>query len=264
MINTNISRRSRSVSFAESIQVVQAKPFTHGQGFTAYSVNQQSLGTEIAPFLQLDHYFMTQPTFAEHPHQGFSAVTYMFEDSEGSFFNEDSQGDKSTISPGDLHWTQAGSGIRHNETPIEPGKMCHGIQMFVDLPLADKSLPAKAFHVTAAQIPVYTTDTGGRVRVVVGNANGVTSPLNISTKIRFLDVTLPANTSIEHEVAADESVFLLAVKGSGFVGEQQDAISQSERCAIAANQATLFTPAGNNIQAKAGAEGLQYVLCISQ
>jgi redox-sensitive bicupin YhaK (pirin superfamily) len=237
-------------------QIVTAKPFTHGQGFQAYSVGQQQLGKQIAPFLQLDHYFMTQPTFAEHPHQGFSAVTYMFEDSEGSFFNEDSQGDRSTIAPGDIHWTQAGSGIRHNETPIEPGKICHGIQMFVDLPIADKSLPAQAFHLTAAQIPVYTTDTGGRVRVVVGEANGVTSPLNISTKIRFLDVILPANSSIEHEVAADESVFLLAVKGSGFVGETQDAIDS--------NQATLFTPSGNNIHTKAGAEGLQYVLCISQ
>jgi redox-sensitive bicupin YhaK (pirin superfamily) len=248
MSNTKTSR--------QAIQIVPAKPFTHGQGFTAYSVNQQSLGKEIAPFLQLDHYFMTQPTFAEHPHQGFSAVTYMFEDSEGSFFNEDSQGDRSTIAPGDIHWTQAGSGIRHNETPIEPGKMCHGIQMFVDLPVVDKSLPAKAFHLTAAQIPVYTTDSGDRVRVVVGEANGVTSPLNISTKIRFLDVILPANSSIEHEVAADESVFLLAVKGSGFVGEQQDAIT--------ANQATVFASAGNNIYAKAGADGLQYVLCISQ
>jgi redox-sensitive bicupin YhaK (pirin superfamily) len=199
---------------------------------------------------------MTQPTFAEHPHQGFSAVTYMFEDSEGSFFNEDSQGDRSTIAPGDLHWTQAGSGIRHNETPIEPGKICHGIQMFIDLPIADKSLPAQAFHLTADQIPVYTTPTGGRVRVVVGAAHGLTSPLQITTKIRFLDVILPANSSIEHEVAADESVFLLAVKGSGAVGEQQDVIE--------ANQATLFTPTGNKIQTKAVAEGLQYVLCISQ
>lgn len=85
---------SNTSSSLRSIQVVQANPFTHGQGFQAYSVNQKNLGTEIAPFLQLDHYFMTQPTFAEHPHQGFSAVTYMFEDSEGSFFNEDSQGDR--------------------------------------------------------------------------------------------------------------------------------------------------------------------------
>jgi redox-sensitive bicupin YhaK (pirin superfamily) len=90
----------------------------------------------------------------------------------------------------------------------------------------------------------------------VGDANGLTSPLKISTKIRFLDVILPANSSFEHEVAADESVFLLAVKGSGSVGEQQDVIE--------ANQATLFTPVGNKIHTKAGADGLQYVLCISQ
>jgi redox-sensitive bicupin YhaK (pirin superfamily) len=172
-------------------------------------MNCEALQTFRQEVHKLDHYFMTQPTFAEHPHQGFSAVTYMFEDSEGSFFNEDSQGDRSTIAPGDLHWTQAGSGIRHNETPIEPGKMCHGIQMFVDLPLVDKSLPAQAFHLTADRIPVYTTAEGGRVRVVVGTAHGLTSPLKISTKISFLDVILPANSSIEHEVAADESVFLL-------------------------------------------------------
>jgi redox-sensitive bicupin YhaK (pirin superfamily) len=241
MSNPNISR--------QAIQVVTAQSFSHVQGFQAYSVGQQSLGTTIAPFLQLDHYFMTQPTFAEHPHQGFSAVTYMFEDSAGSFFNEDSQGDRSTIAPGDLHWTQAGSGIRHNETPIEPGKVCHGIQMFVDLPLVDKSLPAQAF-------PIYTPPEGGRVRVVVGAAHGLTSPLKISTKIRFLDVILPANSSIEHEVAPTESVFLLAIKGSGLVGETQETIET--------NQATLFTSAGNIIQTQAGVNGLQYVLGISQ
>jgi redox-sensitive bicupin YhaK (pirin superfamily) len=255
MSNSNIS--------CPAISVVNAKPFSHGQGFQAYSIGQQQLGQQIAPFLQLDHYFMTQPTFAEHPHQGFSAVTYMFEDSDGSFFNEDSQGDRSTIAPGDLHWTQAGSGIRHNETPIEPGKICHGIQMFVDLPLADKSLPAKAFHLTAVQIPVYTTAQGARVRVVVGDANGITSPLKISTKIRFLDVILPANTEMEHEVAADESVFLLAVKGSGLVGDSPRERLRQRQDAIEANQATLFTPVGNKIQTKSGTEGLQYVLCIS-
>jgi redox-sensitive bicupin YhaK (pirin superfamily) len=248
MSNSSISR--------QAIQVVTAQPFSHGQGFQAYSVGQQSLGATIAPFLQLDHYFMTQPTFAEHPHQGFSAVTYMFEDSAGSFFNEDSQGDRSTIAPGDLHWTQAGSGIRHNETPIEPGKVCHGIQMFIDLPLADKSLPAQAFHLTANQIPVYTTAEEGKVRVVVGTAHGLTSPLQISTKIRFLDVILPANGAIEHEIAPNESVFLLAVKGSGLVGETQ--------VAIEANQATLFTTVGDSIQTQAGVNGLQYVLGISQ
>ena len=107
---------------------------------------------------------MSQPTFHEHSHQGFSAVTYMFEDSEESFFNEDNQGDRSMIHPSDLHWTQAGLGIRHNETPTEPSKLCHGIQMFVDLPLVEKSLLGKAFHLSTAQIPYYETATGAWIR----------------------------------------------------------------------------------------------------
>jgi redox-sensitive bicupin YhaK (pirin superfamily) len=248
MIHTNISR--------QVTKVVQTKPFAHGQGFQAYSIGQQQFGKQIAPFLQLDHYFMTQPTFAEHPHQGFSAVTYMFEDAEGSFFNEDSQGDRSTIAPGDIHWTQAGSGIRHNETPIEPGKICHGIQMFVDLPLADKSQPPQAFHLTADRIPVYTNADGARVRVVVGTAHGVTSPLKVSTKIRFLDVILPANVEIEHELATDESVFLLAVKGAGNVGETQELVKT--------NEAALFAHSGDRVRVRSGAEGLQYILGIGQ
>jgi redox-sensitive bicupin YhaK (pirin superfamily) len=243
-----------TTSSRSALQIVTAKPFSHGLGFQAYSVGQQQLGKQIAPFIQLDHYFMSQPTFSEHPHQGFSAVTYMFEDSAGSFFNEDSQGDRSTIAPGDIHWTQAGSGIRHNETPIEPGKICHGIQMFVDLPLVDKSQPAQAFHLTTDRIPVYTTDAGGRVRVVVGTAHGLTSPLKISTKIRFLDIILPANTAIEHELADDESVFLLAIKGSGTLGETQELVQT--------NQAALFASTGTNIRVQAGADGLQYVLGI--
>jgi hypothetical protein len=51
-------------------------------------------------------------------------------------------------------------------------------------------------------------------------------------------------------------VFLLAVKGSGLVRETQDAIET--------NQATLFTSAGNIIKTQAEANGLQYVLCVSQ
>ena len=243
-------------TFRKIDRIVPAKPNSIGTGLKTYDIGQQQLGVAIQPFLQLAHYFMTQPTFAEHPHRGFSAVTYMFEDSEGSFFNEDNQGDRSTIYPGDLHWTQAGSGIRHNETPVEPGKICHGIQMFVDLPTVDKSLPAKAFHLSAAQIPVYETATGARVRVVVGSANGVTSPLDITTKIGFFDVILPANASIEHEVAAHESAFILVVKGSGYSG--------SDRQVFQAQEAVLFANDGDRLAVQAGAEGLQYILCLGQ
>jgi redox-sensitive bicupin YhaK (pirin superfamily) len=235
-------------------KIIPAKPFTHGTGFKAYSIGQQSLGASIHPFLQLDHYSMSQPTFGEHPHRGIAAVTYMFEDSEGSFFNQDSQGDCSFIHPGDLHWTQAGSGVTHDETPTEPGKICHGIQMFVDLPSADKLAPARAFHLKSDEIPTYITSAGGRVRVVLGAAGGVRSPLHLSTPIYFLDVTVPAEQTIYHEISEEQTAFLLTIQGTGTVGQAGQLIQ--------AQEAVLFEPTGNTIQVQAGATGIQYILCI--
>jgi len=77
--------------------------------------------------------YMRAPIFPPHPHTGFSAVTYMFEDSAGSFQNRDSLGDRALIHPGDLHWTQAGSGLMYEEVPSLPGTLCHGAQIFVNL-----------------------------------------------------------------------------------------------------------------------------------
>ena len=237
-------------------QIVSTKPFAHGSGFHAFSIGQQELGTAFYPFIQLDHYFMSQPTFGPHPHRGISAVTYMFEDSAGTFLNRDSQGDRSFIRPGDLHWTQAGLGITHEETPTEPGKVCHGIQLFVDLPSADKSLPGRAFHLAAADIPVYETAAGSRVRVVVGSANGVTSPLNITTQMRFLDVTVPAHQTISHDLAHNEFAFLLTIRGSGSAGNHPQLFHPQD--------AVLFEHQGSELSIQAGPEGLQYILCIGQ
>ncbi len=244
-MNTNTARNIT--------KIVTANPSTHGTGFKTFSVGQQQFGSIIQPFIQLDNYFMTQPTFSEHPHKGIAAVTYMFEDSEGTFFNKDSQGDESYIRPGDLHWTQAGTGIRHNETPIEPGKVCHGIQMFVDLTPEDKLAPAKALHLKSADIPVYTTPEGSRVRVVIGVANGLISPLKISNKISFLDVIISANSSIEHQVTAHKTAFILAIAGSGSIGDN----------VLQAQTGALFGTKGDLLDVRSGADGFQYILCIS-
>ncbi len=244
-----------TITIRNPSRIVQAQPFTHGKGFKAYSIGQQSLGTSIHPFLQLDHYYMSQPTFGEHPHQGIAAVTYMFEDSEGSFFNQDSQGDRSLIHPGDLHWTQAGSGVRHDETPTEPGKVCHGIQMFVDLSHADKSALASAFHLKSADVPIHTTSTGGRVRVVLGSAHGIKSPLRLSTSIHFFDVTVPAHQKIEHEISEDAIAFLLMIRGVGKLGQTEQSIQ--------AQEAALFESTGTVIQVQASSEEIQYILCLN-
>ena len=64
----------------------------------------------IDPFLGVDHAWISTPTFQPHPHAGFSAVSYLFLDSETGIDNRDSLGNRNHIQPGGLHWTAAGAG----------------------------------------------------------------------------------------------------------------------------------------------------------
>jgi quercetin 2,3-dioxygenase len=133
--------------------------------------------------------------------------------------------------------------------------------MFVDLTPEDKLAPAKALHLKSADIPVYTTPDGGKIRVVIGAANGLVSPLEISNKISFLDVKIPANSSIEHQVTANRTAFILAIAGSGSI--PSGTAKPNGDSAIQAQIGALFGTEGERVEVRSGADGLQYILCIS-
>ena len=57
-----------------------------------------------------DEFRVTGRPFPPHPHAGFSAVTYVLEDSEGKLRSRDSLGNDLVTGPGGIVWTQAGSG----------------------------------------------------------------------------------------------------------------------------------------------------------
>ena len=235
------------------IQTASAHTMSRSEYFQASSVGRSNLGEGVDPFLQIDHFRMRQPVFPPHPHAGFSAVTYMFEDSEGAFVNRDSlaPSDSVLIEPGDLHWTQAGSGVVHEEVPARPGTVCHGLQIFVNLSAQNKFSDPQAFHLSAADIPTYENEQGGQVRVVMGEAFGLVSPLETLTPVVLLDVMLPAGDELRHEISADHNVFVLVVKGDGTFGCDS----------LGTDDAGLFDNRGDATTIRAGAQGLQYVLC---
>ena len=57
----------------------------------------------MSPLVLVDHFVMTGPTFAPHPHAGISAVTLLFEDSQGVMQSLDSVRNDHEIRAGDLH-----------------------------------------------------------------------------------------------------------------------------------------------------------------
>lgn len=158
-----------SNQFLQWSRIVEPQQARHGSGFLAYRLSDSSFGGLLDPILNVDHYFMSQPTFPPHPHAGFSAITYMFEDSENGMLNRDSLGNEININPGDLHWAQAGRGMLHEEPPLINGLVSHGLQIFLNLPKKLKNAAPKVYRLANSQIPrVRSIDGIAQVRVATG------------------------------------------------------------------------------------------------
>lgn len=220
----------------------------HGEGFSDYNLRHQ-LNVSLDPFLNLDDFHMSLPTFRPHPHAGFSAVTYLFEDSVGAFLNRDSLGDQSRIAPGDLHWTQASAGMLHEEVPETPGVDCHGLQMFVDLSEENELKEPKAFHLSSAEVPEVTS-AGVRIRVLCGESNGAASPLReLLTPITLLDIHLEPNAITTHELPRNQFALAIVIQGDALTGTPDPSTH------VVSHQAVAFDQEGDVVKFTAGSAG---------
>jgi redox-sensitive bicupin YhaK (pirin superfamily) len=167
----------------------------------------------LDPVVSVDHFRMSQPTFAPHPHAGFSAVTYLFEDSEDGFINRDSLGHTLPIEPGALHWTQAGSGVLHEEIPRTAGRVAHGLQIFVNSAATLKGHAPAMFHRRADEIAVVEPTPGARVRIVLGDFAGTSARIGAHTPLTLLDITLAPQTTLDVPLPRGERAFAIVASG---------------------------------------------------
>ena len=164
----------------------------------------------LDPFIMVDHFRMSEPVFAPHPHAGFSAVTYLFDDSATGLVSRDSLGGEHAIPPGGLHWTLAGRGVMHDEYPAEPGREAHGLQIFVNLP-ADQKLRAPGVMRLAPEQMPHRAGIGWRAVQVFGGRAGLALPSPAALSI----VDIDAGAAFELEMADGEQGFAVAIRGSG-------------------------------------------------
>ena len=182
-----------------------------GAGFTANAFRERDFAGAMDPLVMVDHFRMSEPTFGAHPHAGLSAVTVLFEDSEGAFHNRDSLGNDFDLMPGDLYWLKAGSGAVHDEAP-RPGASIHGLQVFVNLPARMKQDAPESLRVKAQEMPVLETD-GNRVRVVLGDSHGITGQVSPAQPMTILDGKIAAGSTFAHELQVDENGWVYAIEG---------------------------------------------------
>ncbi|MBN1203525.1 MAG: pirin family protein [Myxococcaceae bacterium] len=234
-------------------RVIRVSRRRFSEGLSTVQLQGQHLPEHLDPFLAFDHFQMSEPSFPPHPHAGFSAVTYLFEDSEGGLINRDSLGDRSEIAPGELHWTTAGRGLLHEEGPKLRGTPCNGLQLSVNLASIDKFTEPRSQHLATKDVPLFDQE-GTRVRVLVGSWSGLTSPLLPPTPVTLLDVHLEQGAFFQAEVPEGESRFVYVVSGAGEFGPFDDVVP------IHALQAGGFSPRGQLLQVRAMNSPLHVVI----
>jgi len=215
----------------EASSMVSGKPLDIGAGFKALSFRHDQFDGLMDPIVMVDHYTMTNPTFGTHPHAGMSAVTILFEDSDGVFNNKDSLGNDIDLLPGDAYWLKAGAGAIHDEKPT-PGSRAHGLQIFVNLPQSFKHDAPGSLHVQASDMPVIQGH-GFRARVIFGESNGTSGATSPALPFTALDIHLEDGGSYTHQVGNDQSTLLFAVTGSTSISMDEQTVDLAEGQAIA-------------------------------
>ncbi len=154
---------------------------------------------------------MTDSTFGPHAHAGISAVSILFEDSQGNFHNKDSLGNDIDLLPGDLYWLKAGRGAVHDEKP-RPGARTHALQVFVNLPGRMKYDAPDSLHVRSSDMPILSGE-GYRARLMLGeseNLKGETSP---ALPMTIIDLMLEKDGQFAHKIPAGQAAFILSIDG---------------------------------------------------
>jgi redox-sensitive bicupin YhaK (pirin superfamily) len=181
-----------------------------GGGFMVRRVLPSAQRQAVGPFLFFDHFGPVDAKPGDnhdvrpHPHIGLATVTYLF---EGAMVHRDSTGVVQRIEPGAINWMTAGRGIVHSErTPtdlLSVRRRSHGLQLWVGLP-AEHEETAPAFqHTDPGRIPEVPL-RGTRVRVLVGQAFGATSPVHTLSPTLYLDMAFAPAASLVVPAAAKE------------------------------------------------------------
>jgi redox-sensitive bicupin YhaK (pirin superfamily) len=183
-----------------------------------------------------------------HPHINLATVTYLF---EGSIMHRDSLGTQQLIEAGDVNWMTAGRGIVHSErTPREGSanlKM-HGIQIWVALPKEKEEIEPSFSHHAEKTLPFFKKQ-GAQLRLILGEIFGQISPVQIDSKIFYLDAHLAKSESLDLDLPLHAECGIYIISGSLQISSpahEDKIVSKSCLVSIALDQKDVVFTASEN------------------
>ena len=234
------------------VSLTRAPQGFEGEGFPVYRAFAGVDSRLLDPFVHMDQmgeveYGAGEPKGTSwHPHRGFETVTYMI---DGAMAHRDSTGGGGLIANGATQWMTAGGGILHIETPPEElvasGGLFHGLQLWVNLPAADKWVAPKYQDLDAGQVSLATTPDGGALlRLIAGDLGPVRGPGTTHTPITMIHATVEAGAQVRLPWRPDFNALVYALSGVGTVGPEPTPFGAGQLAVLGAGDVVTFGATG--------------------
>jgi redox-sensitive bicupin YhaK (pirin superfamily) len=245
--------RDPSAAVSRPVQSLTSAPSGfEGEGFP---VRRAFAGVDLAaldPFIHMDQMGEVEYSPGEargtswHPHRGFETVTYIM---DGTFDHQDSNGGGGTITNGDTQWMTAGGGILHIEKPPEAlvvsGGLFHGIQLWVNLPKAQKWALPRYQDIRANSVALLSTpDAGALVRVIAGEFDGHAGPGSTYTPMALVHASLAPTARLDLPWRKDFNALVYVLAGQGTVGPDRRPIRTGQLAVMGAGDVVTLQASG--------------------
>ena len=219
-----------------------------GEGFPVRRAFAGVSQAALDPFVHMDQMGEVEYAPGEakgtpwHPHRGFETVTYML---DGTFRHMDSIGGGGLITDGGTQWMTAGSGILHIEAPpselVATGGLFHGIQLWVNLPRADKMIAPAYQDIGAGRVALLTTPDGGALlRLVAGGLDGHTGPGSTHSPMAMVHATVAQGASVTLPWDPTFNALVYVLAGEGSVGEERRPVTAGQLAVFGAGGSLTF------------------------
>ncbi|MES2772712.1 MAG: pirin family protein [Bacteroidota bacterium] len=182
---------------------------------------------QVSPFILLHHFSFEVEAgdnsfnVPAHPHRGFCPITFMY---QGEIEHNDSLGNNATIGDNEVQWINAGRGIIHSEKIgkafAEKGGQYQGIQLWINLPAAQKMLPPSYQPITQSEIELIEKQDVN-IRLVSGSFLDKTGPAHSSVLTAM--VQMEADAVFEFSLPASQNVAVYVLEGNLIIKEEKTA-----------------------------------------
>ncbi|TIA82793.1 hypothetical protein E3P98_01189 [Wallemia ichthyophaga] len=180
----------------------------------------------------MDHFKVGKGAgFPNHPHRGQATVTLML---KGTFKHGDNQGHSGYIHEGDVQFMKAASGLIHSEMPVQDkptDPIPEGLQLWIDLPEADKMSAPEYQELTDGQIPrAYPHGQDGNVvvKILSGESYGVSSPVRQRAGCWYFQVDLKEKGATYFQaIPSNWNTFAYIISGTAKMGNGENLAAHS-------------------------------------